>query len=834
MLHVLRLAHLRNAKARPAHKSSSSRDSHSTRVISLSAQTLSSNPYVYASELADLDAWPEIASGLDSPRLSFEDELTGEVKAVKTRHRARSDEEPSRSYSQRDPSVSLQYSKTLGKRSHIGLGDGVTTQALRQDSASSSRTISADETPSRSYRPGALRERVRSSTVSSPPDATPSSRRPATSLASLAMTPSSSDKTPVAKLLGPITAAEHLKANRPRADSAPMVVVSSPKRSMSSPVTPGRTPRQSVDSYVSLNDDAPPALTRRVTSSTQRDSRRPDFDSSAVKAAAAMGIDLEKDGETGIPAPPPPGADPREWARNQMQVGSILHQALNVGASLRSSTAMDSPLHESPAESFGATTTSGYEDETTDGPSGISAGRILNGGFTVASPLKGSLSSEQSSSESHLEGRADSSEVEQPTLTFEKVGSPAPARAGGLSMLFAPAPAAAPSTSQNPLASAYASVPHPENSSLPSSRLSIYYPFSDKPGDHIEITVRRDVKIEEVIGWSLAQYIEQKRTPALQARRVEGENADFEDEVWLSTAGWALKMVEDDGEVDEDFPALDRDSALSKFNFDAFAVVEASAAQIRQNLAKMPVRPKQTPQLQQQPSFSSANNSPEKSTASSIGPSSTMRLGQTLADAPFAGGGVPGSVSSSTMGGVMVQLRVRIVTGPSVHFTTTINVPSEMYFADIIEVLTERKRLDPPQPSEWVLVLADLSMVLPLDRTVESLMGSVDLALVRKSWAESRGLKTGGKNGERRGGDPNGEHDGSKQSRYTLTALCAASIFKRRSEQPKGAAGQADFTSTYRKFLVQRKMPIGKHERILAIDGDYIHVRRAILPRGIG
>lgn len=30
--------------------------------------------------------------------------------------------------------------------------------------------------------------------------------------------------------------------------------------------------------------------------------------------------------------------------------------------------------------------------------------------------------------------------------------------------------------------------------------------------------------------------------------------------------------------------------------------------------------------------------------------------------------------------------------------------------------------------------------------------------------------------------------------------------------------------SGYRKYIVQRKMPIGRHERIFAIDGDYIHV----------
>ena len=53
-----------------------------------------------------------------------------------------------------------------------------------------------------------------------------------------------------------------------------------------------------------------------------------------------------------------------------------------------------------------------------------------------------------------------------------------------------------------------------------------------------------------------------------------------------------------------------------------------------------------------------------------------------------------------------------------------------------------------------------------------------------------------------------------------------ASIFKRGSVQTKPRYGsRMDFESTYRKYKVQRKMPIGKHERILAIDGDYIHVR---------
>jgi target of rapamycin complex 2 subunit MAPKAP1 len=80
-----------------------------------------------------------------------------------------------------------------------------------------------------------------------------------------------------------------------------------------------------------------------------------------------------------------------------------------------------------------------------------------------------------------------------------------------------------------------------------------------------------------------------------------------------------------------------------------------------------------------------------------------------------------------------------------------------MYFADIIALLIRRKHLTPSDPREWVLLLGDASMALPLDRTVESLMGAADLALVRRSWAESHGLVAKGKEGEMRGGNPNSE-----------------------------------------------------------------------------
>jgi len=74
-----------------------------------------------------------------------------------------------------------------------------------------------------------------------------------------------------------------------------------------------------------------------------------------------------------------------------------------------------------------------------------------------------------------------------------------------------------------------------------------------------------------------------------------------------------------------------------------------------------------------------------------------------------------------------------------------------MYIADLTQVLCNKKRLQSPA-TNWVLCLADLTLALPLDRTVASLEGRIDLALVRRQWAVEHGLRID----DRRGGDPSG------------------------------------------------------------------------------
>ena len=124
--------------------------------------------------------------------------------------------------------------------------------------------------------------------------------------------------------------------------------------------------------------------------------------------------------------------------------------------------------------------------------------------------------------------------------------------ASGLTMLLKP-------TEQedgamgNPFAR-YASVPPPQGSSVASLTLDIYFPFSKDPLKPLSVTVRKDVSVDELIGWALHQYLEEDRSPGLEEGHERGPNRGFDPEVWYSTAGWALRMVEDDGEVDEDFP----------------------------------------------------------------------------------------------------------------------------------------------------------------------------------------------------------------------------------------------------------------------------------------
>jgi target of rapamycin complex 2 subunit MAPKAP1 len=85
----------------------------------------------------------------------------------------------------------------------------------------------------------------------------------------------------------------------------------------------------------------------------------------------------------------------------------------------------------------------------------------------------------------------------------------------------------------------------------PSMALNIFFPESKKPFSPVKVTVRKDATVEEVIGFGLWTYCEQKLEPQLDEGLKEG---DPRLDIVLSAAGWILRIGEEDGEVDEDFP----------------------------------------------------------------------------------------------------------------------------------------------------------------------------------------------------------------------------------------------------------------------------------------
>jgi len=84
----------------------------------------------------------------------------------------------------------------------------------------------------------------------------------------------------------------------------------------------------------------------------------------------------------------------------------------------------------------------------------------------------------------------------------------------------------------------------PEGDAL---RLRLFFPRQgdDEP---VEVSVKRDVSVEEVIGVGLWAYWEEGREPGLESEVREDEAREGRE-----TARWDLRIVED-GEVDEDFP----------------------------------------------------------------------------------------------------------------------------------------------------------------------------------------------------------------------------------------------------------------------------------------
>lgn len=81
--------------------------------------------------------------------------------------------------------------------------------------------------------------------------------------------------------------------------------------------------------------------------------------------------------------------------------------------------------------------------------------------------------------------------------------------------------------------------------------VTVFFPFAREPaGEPMRLSVRKDASVEEVLGFGLWSYWEAGWLPRLDDEDLNVNAGEDK----LGTVGWVLKIAEDDGEVDEDFP----------------------------------------------------------------------------------------------------------------------------------------------------------------------------------------------------------------------------------------------------------------------------------------
>jgi target of rapamycin complex 2 subunit MAPKAP1 len=138
--------------------------------------------------------------------------------------------------------------------------------------------------------------------------------------------------------------------------------------------------------------------------------------------------------------------------------------------------------------------------------------------------------------------------AEEDLFARQKVVVPVrPAKSALSSMMAA-------SNTTNPFSDLYSAIAGRGVSPALSMTVTVFFPFAREPaGKPMALSVRRDATVEEVLGFALWSYWEEGWLP-----RLDEDPNTPEDK--LSAVGWVMKIAEEDGEVDEDFP---RKSTLS-------------------------------------------------------------------------------------------------------------------------------------------------------------------------------------------------------------------------------------------------------------------------------
>ena len=393
----------------------------------------------------------------------------------------------------------------------------------------------------------------------------------------------------------------------------------------------------------------------------------------------------------------------------------------------------------------------------------------------------------------------------------------------------------------------------PKNPLEPFARLSgkgvpdpfyirIYAPFSATPQKPIDMPLLKNVQdndsgekpqvtVADAIGLSLWRYAEEAMKPAIEIPK-------------LNVNCWTLRMIED-GEVDYDFPALNRTRPIAGFTsnnnrgtrgrsrekpFDEFALVEASTEQYNENKILTPKYEQyatNTETKEEQPANMTSLTQTQAEKRDIASPSQPQRKPPPIpADKP----NLPLTQSTPRMG-PSKQIKIHFTSVEAFSQVTTVEVTTDTYLAELLDTVCKRWNLD---RSHHFLKVSGTNTTAPVDRTVEALGVISDLDLVRRRFANDGALGISGSPGSSSPNAPlilgsDSPRKGATGKRIQTPIIHPLSQARTRDLLPPPLTSATSFSGMgrYKRFTVIRKQPMSfapSQPRVLLIDEDFMHI----------
>ncbi|KAF2150001.1 hypothetical protein K461DRAFT_270546 [Myriangium duriaei CBS 260.36] len=377
--------------------------------------------------------------------------------------------------------------------------------------------------------------------------------------------------------------------------------------------------------------------------------------------------------------------------------------------------------------------------------------------------------------------------------------------------------------------------------------IKVLFPGAEDPDAHIEVPTRKTkeggpLTVAEFIGLCLWRYDEESTQPSIEA----------DDQI---VNKWVVYMV-DFGEVEYDFPPLGRTKPITDFTtnnnkpgrlrpgqkpWDEFAIVKANEKQMAENENVTPEFTTDVPRAASiaQPERSRSETPSLFSRTATEGTSSFMpnrnpitgpsfALGAMRKDstAPLMDAPLPSAPASRNRTGIAKTLQIHY-TDQETFQTTNIEIETstDTYIAEVFRQACDRLNLT--NRALYVLKVRGTALVVPEDRTVEALADRTHLDLQRRRFI---GI------GERDGAQsPSSE---SPNAPLLLTTVGTPTKTKKKgfalgSSKPAydvGAIGFHQLGPGGKRYQVLRRQPLSfapSHPKVIALDGEYIHIMPA-------